>query len=139
MAITPSPTTTQTGTGGSITVRYLQYTVHLPKVVSYAKDYANTWTLFFDLFKKNISSDGTITWSYVDHNPTTMPGYEADGTLLWRNTYITTTLDDTDEIQTNILVGTFRVKAKYQHNVQPSLYFVNENQVKYSKEFTYYR
>ena len=141
MAIRPSRTTTQTGMGGSITVRYLQYTVHLPKVVSYTKDYANTWTLYFDLLKKNINSDGTITWSSVDHNTTTMPGYEADadGTLSWRNTYTTTTLDDTDEIQTNILVGTFRVKAKYQHNLHSALYFVNEHQVKYSKEFTYYR
>lgn len=92
------------------------------------------------LFKKNISSNGTITWSNVDQFYTTMPGYEADGsTLSWRNTYDTTSLDDTDEIQTNILVGTFRVKAKYKHQHYNSRSMVHEGQVKYSKEFTRYR
>jgi hypothetical protein len=142
IAIKPSPTTTQTGMGGSITVRYLQYTVHLPKATSYTdlNDLNNTWNIRFDLFKKNISSNGTITWIGVDQFFTTMPGYEADGsTLSWRNTYDTTSLDDTDEIQTNILVGTFRVKAKYENNSHHESSMVHEGQVKYSKEFTYYR
>lgn len=91
--------------------------------------YPNTWVVKYDLFKKNISSNGTITWSYVDQFFTTMPGYEAeaDGSnLSWRNTYHTTSLDDTDEIQTNILVGTFRVKAKYEHINYSSMSMVHE-------------
>jgi hypothetical protein len=139
IAIKPSSTTTNTGPGGSVLVRYLQYTVHLPKATSYTKD-LNTWNIRFDLLKKNISSNGTITWIDVDQDFTTMPGYEADGSnLSWRNTYDTTSLDDTDEIQTNILVGTFRVKAKYQHNRYNEYSMVHEHQVKYSKEFTYYK
>lgn len=146
IAIRPSPTTTQQGMygGGGITVRELQYTVHLPKETSYTNgyfySYPNKWSANYELFKKNISSNGTITWSRVDQYYTTTPGYEADGsTLSWVNTKEQTTLDDTDEIQTNILVGTFRVKAKYEHNRFNEYSMVHEGQVKYSKEFTYYR
>lgn len=84
---------------------------------------------------------GNISVATISDTNLLTTGYEeADGsTLSWVNTKEQTTLDDTDEIQTNILVGTYRVRAKYNHTYNNYLGMRDEGQVKYSKKFTYYR